>query len=206
MLKRFSMAVARGKRSALPRLWLMTDSERMTDPARAVAALPPGSGVVLRHRDARQRRRLAEQLRPVCRRRRLVLLIAGDWRLAAALRCDGVHLPERMVAAGPAPGLRLWSRRAIVTAAAHSEIAMRLAQRLNVDAVMLAPVLATPSHPHARVLGRVGTAAMTKRACVPIVALGGLSARTLTQLNGIAFYGVAGVGFAAKKERFVGKN
>lgn len=171
----------------------MTDSARMRNPLRAVAGLPSGSGVVLRHRDGHARRRLAEQLQPMCRRRRLVLLIAGDWRLAAALRCDGVHLPERVVAAGPAPGLRLWSRRAIVTAAAHSKSAVRRARRLKVDAVMLAPVLRTPSHPRARVLGRVGTAAIANQAEVPIIALGGINVETLNQLNGSAIYGAAGV-------------
>lgn len=193
------MAVARGRRSSgVPRLWLMTDSTRMRNPIQAVAALPQGSGVVVRHRDNDKRRSLAQHLRGVCRKKRLVMLIAGDWRLAVSLNCDGVHLPERTVIAGPAPGLRLWGRRRVITAAAHSKIAVRRAGGLNVDAVMLAPVLQTPSHPHAPVLGRLRSAAIVNRAHAPIIALGGIGPRTLNELNGIAVYGVAGVGFAAE--------
>lgn len=192
------MAVARGRRAVLPRLWLMTDSTRMRDPASIAESLPPGSGLILRHRDAAIRRHWAERVRPVCLRKRLVMLVAGDWRLAAALRCEGVHLSEQTVAAGPAPGLRLWRRMrpALLTAAAHSQRAVQRAARLGADAVFLAPVLATPSHPKARILGRVGTAAIVSRTPVRILALGGIGPRQFAQLNGIAVYGVAGVSFA----------
>lgn len=81
--------------SPLPALWLMTD-ERVEATALLAAAgrLPKGrAGIVFRHyRTApAARRALFDALRVIARRRRLVLLLAGDARLAAAWRADGVH-------------------------------------------------------------------------------------------------------------------
>jgi thiamine-phosphate pyrophosphorylase len=82
----------RGKRRDLPRLWLFTDDRRLPDPRAAVAGLPRGrAGVVLRHDADPDRLRLGRDLARICRQRRLILVVAGDARLAAALRA-GVHL------------------------------------------------------------------------------------------------------------------
>ena len=76
----------------MPALWLFTDAQRLPDPRGAVARLPRGlCGVVLRHDDDPDRRALALDLARLCRRRRLVLVVAGDTRLALALGA-GIHL------------------------------------------------------------------------------------------------------------------
>ncbi len=81
---------ARGGR--VPPLWLFTDSARLRDPRAAVARLPRGlAGVVFRHDDDQERAHLARDLARTCRARRLILVVAGDARLAAALGA-GVHL------------------------------------------------------------------------------------------------------------------
>jgi thiamine-phosphate pyrophosphorylase len=185
----------------MPWLWLMSDQARLRDPAAVVPRLPRGSAVILRHGDSAARRLLAPGLKRVCDARRVGLVIAGDWRLAAALRCAGVHLPEASLARGCWAGLRLWrrARRAVLTASAHSESGIRVARRAGVDLVLLSPVLPTPSHPERTALGRMGLARRVRAAGVPIVALGGINARTITQLNGSGVVGVAGVGFAAEK-------
>lgn len=188
----------RGRRRRVPHLWLMTDSTRGIDAVAAARRLPPGSGVIVRHGDDRARRDLARRLAPLCKARRVVLLIAADWRLAAALRADGVHAPERMVQRGPPAGLRLWrrARRGLLSASAHAAGAARRALACRADAVLIAPVLPTASHPGRTPLGRVRFAAAARGLPAPVIALGGMAPATLRQLNGIRCWGVAGVGFA----------
>ena len=81
-----------GGLNRLPRLWLFTDERRLADPRASVARLPRGkAGVVLRHDGYPDRAALGRDLARICRERRLVLVVAGDVRLAAKLRA-GVHL------------------------------------------------------------------------------------------------------------------
>src|SRR6185437_11986089 len=82
----------RRRRSDVPPLWLFTDSRRLPNPRPAVAKLPRGlAGVVLRHDNDPNRATLGRDLARICRVRRLLLVVAGDVHLAAALRA-GVHL------------------------------------------------------------------------------------------------------------------
>lgn len=191
MLTHFSMSVrARSVKTGLPHLWLMTDSERMTDPVAAAHRLPAGSAIILRHRAASERARLAMKLARICRARRLRLLIAGDWRLAAALRCDGVHLSEAAARRGPEPGLRLWRRRRLLTISFHGNGSW---PAVACDATILGAILPTASHPGRTTLGTLKAARLARQRHV--IALGGVNAATLKQLNGIRLAGVAGVGF-----------
>ena len=135
----------RRARSPLPAIWLMSDAKRLPDPETAMRALPRGSALILRHTDAGHLGRLARRLAPICLQRGVVLLIAGDWRLAASVGAAGVHLSEQAAHRGLAPGGRLWARRRIVTAAAHGARGLRAGK--STSAVLLAPVFATKSHP-----------------------------------------------------------
>jgi len=177
----------------VPSVILMTDSVRLPDPCAAARLLPPGSAVILRHYDAPERATLARELARICRRARVHLLIAGDWRLALAVGADGVHLPENMVWG------RAWGRKPqfLVTAAAHSEVAIRRAARIGVDAVLLSPVFPTASHPGANVIGPLRFALWCQSSPVPIYALGGIDAMTVRRLKGSGFAGIAAIGALA---------
>ena len=82
----------RRHRKSLPGLWLMTDERVADDRLLAAArALPRGrAGIILRHyrTPPAQRRALFDALRAIARRRRLVLLLAGPARAAAAWRAE----------------------------------------------------------------------------------------------------------------------
>lgn len=67
------------RRQSLPEQWLITDArtgERLLD---AVRRLPPGSGIIFRHRHlaGRQRERLLAKVRRIARARRVILLEEG---------------------------------------------------------------------------------------------------------------------------------
>ena len=121
-------------------LVLMTD-DRKADWARAARALPRGSVVVVRARDAKQRLALAKALQGIA-----PLLIADDPGLAAEIGAAGLHLPASAHEGSGALARAFphW----IITASAHSLRALMGAQVL--DAVFLSPVFATASHKQAR--------------------------------------------------------
>lgn len=185
----------RGGLWVLPSLWLMTDAVRMEDPVAAVLRLPRGSGVILRHTDPARLRALAEILVPLCRRRRVMCLIAGDWRLAARLKADGVHLPERMARYGTVAATLLWRRQSghVLTTAAHGLRAMVDGVRLKTDAILLAPVFTTASHPRTRTLGAVRFTALVRQVSCPVLALGGITAGTIKRLTASGASGIAGI-------------
>jgi thiamine-phosphate pyrophosphorylase len=160
----------------------MTD-ERKADWLRAVQALPRGSVVVVRARDAARRRTLAEELYGSAR-----LLIADDPALAEEIGAAGLHLPEeRMRQAGH------WRARHpdwIITSSAHSLRALMGAHHL--DAVFLSPIFATSSHKGARPLTPVRGAMIADHAPVPVYALGGITARNAALLAP-SFSGIAAI-------------
>lgn len=175
----------------LPALWLVTDSRRLPDPLAAAALLPRGAGVVFRHYDHPARRALAGRLAALCRQRGLVLLVAGDARLARHVRAAGLHLPEACMMDAAGSGARAGG---LITAAAHSRAAVARAADLGLNAVFLSPVFATRSHPGAAGLGAAGFARIARAAPLPVYALGGITAANVSGLTGSGAAGVAAIG------------
>ncbi len=182
-----NMRHARGR--ALPAVVLMTDDMRVADWAAAAAALPRGSAVVVRHRDPADRERLARQLQPICRTRRVALLIADDAALAQRVGADGVHLPEKRIA--KLPGVRARNRRWLVTSSAHDAAAIRRAR--DADAVFVSPVFATASHVERAALGAVRFAAMAREGRF-VYALGGMETKTIRRLLAHRVVGIGLIG------------
>ena len=164
-------------------LVLMTD-DRAADWAGAARRLPRDSVVVVRARDAKRRRALAQELSGLA-----TLLIADDPALAEEIGAAGLHLPQaRMKEAAH------WRARHtgwIITSSAHSLKALMGAHML--DAVFLSPVFATVSHPDAKPLTPVRAAFVAAHAPVPVYALGGVTARNAALLAP-AFSGIAAIG------------
>jgi thiamine-phosphate pyrophosphorylase len=175
-----------------PALVLMTDDARAIDWPSAVRALPRGSAVVVRHRDARARETLARALRSLCAVRGLRLLIADDAKLALRVRADGVHVPERQVAR--IAGLKARHPRWFVSASAHGARPVGAAARASADAVLIAPAFATASHPGRRVLGALRVARLASEARIPAYALGGIDAVSVQRVSAARLSGIALIG------------
>jgi len=151
----------------------MTDERQGERLWTALERLPPGAGIVFRHYrlSGEERRVLFERVKGVSRRRRLTLIVAGEWLPGA----DGVH--NRL-----GPGLR--------TASAHDSAELRRAAR-GADLVFLGPVHATRSHPGGPALGAAGFDRLARRARVPVIALGGMDSARFRALRHA--YGWAGI-------------
>ncbi|PKQ05918.1 MAG: hypothetical protein CVT73_10950, partial [Alphaproteobacteria bacterium HGW-Alphaproteobacteria-12] len=111
----------------------VTDAQRMPDPEKALAALPRGSALIWRSYGAAPDTIRLRHLSAHAKSKDCVVLIAGAPHLSRRLGTQGLHLPERMLTRryengyllslhGLPPGL-------IVTAACHSEQAVRAAAR-----------------------------------------------------------------------------
>jgi thiamine-phosphate pyrophosphorylase len=181
---------ARLRRSGLNAggLILMTDDLRLPDPFAAARALPPGSLLILRARDAARRAQLAKTLLPLVRQRGLIFLIADDAKLARAVGVHGLHLPEAR--ARQAAHWRAKNPGWLITASAHSLRAVLAAR--GADAVLLSPVFATQSHDEARPLSPARARLIARNIPVPLFALGGVTAQNAALLSG--FSGLAAIG------------
>lgn len=153
------------RRHPLPTRWLFTDERQGNRLWRALARLPRGGGVVFRHYHLppKDRRALFGQVQQVARRRGLLLLLAGSVAEAIAWRADGIHGSDRR--RPPSPML--------ATRAAHRGKDLMTAARDARDAVFLSPLFETRSHPETGPLGTMRFAALTRRARLPVIALGG---------------------------------
>jgi thiamine-phosphate pyrophosphorylase len=171
-------------------LVLVTDDERLADPLAAALRLPKGSMVIVRARDAERRQALAESLR--ARTRGLILLAADDPVLAD--RLHGLHLPEKR--ARDAAHWRALRPHWLITVAAHSACALHIAYA---DAALLSPVFATKSHPKAHPLTAVRARLIARHALLPVVALGGVTARNAPLLKGFAGFAAIGALSGSRK-------
>jgi thiamine-phosphate pyrophosphorylase len=160
----------------------MTGDDRLFDPIRAARALPKGSLVIVRSRDANRRHALGEALR--ANTNGLILLAADDPALAGILH--GLHLPE--IRAQDAAHWRALHPDWIITVAAHSARGLHAP---HADAVLLSPVFATQSHPTARALTPARARLIARAALLPVLALGGVTARNAALLSG--FSGIAAI-------------
>ena len=176
----WARAVKRRTHAQHPILWLFTDATRGRDPLAAAARLPKGlCGVVFRHDGAANRAALGRALARICRARRLGLVVAGDARLAQALRA-GIHLRG-----GRWPGVVAANLRPtrLVTSSAHDYKELRRARLAGAAIVFLSPAFPTESHPGAPALGAARWAALARGGgCAAVYALGGVNGTTAKRL------------------------
>lgn len=172
----------------LPPVVMVTDWARARDPLPLAEALPKGAGLVFRHYEDPDRVTLARKLAALAKRRRLFLVVAADWRLAAKLSAAGIHLPEGLARSGRLAPLLGWARRygKTITMACHSPSALALAARLGINNAVLSPAFPTASHPGAPAIGALRFRLWARQAKLPVYALGGMDAGKMRALGGIA--------------------
>lgn len=177
----------KSERKTLPALLFLTDPGRIADPVAALTRLPRRAdghlGVVFRHFGAKNRVETAQKLKKLCARRNWILLIGADPALAAHIRADGVHLPERMAAA--AQSMKHRRPNWIVTAAAHNRKALNRYE--NVDAFLLSTAFPSesPSVAGKKALYRRGLAGAARSTKTPLYALGGVNGKNIKSVENI---------------------
>lgn len=165
----------------IPHLWLLSDPRLGDEWLRVLDRMPRGSGLILRDQA------LAEEAARKCRARGVQLFIAGDACLARKIAADGVwwrahELKPRRV-----------DRKLRHLGAAHNRQELVRAERAGVAAVLLSPLFATRSHPGQAALGVCRFGLLLRSAHVPVIALGGITARSNQRLHGLDIYGIAAI-------------
>ncbi len=179
-----------------PRVYLVTERQRVADlaaaVARALAGLPPRTvAVQLREKDlpARDLLALARKLRDACAAAGQPLLVNDRLDVALAAGADGVHLPSAGVP--PAEVRRLLGPGALVAVSCHGAGDVTRALAGGADFATFGPVFDTPSK--RRYGPPVGPDALRRAAALglPLVALGGVD---LSSAPAVVRCGAAGVG------------
>lgn len=167
----------------------MTDDRLTVNWVNAALALPAGSALIVRHRNSQAREKLALVLLQVCRRRRVLLIVAEDFHLARRIHADGVHVPARL--AGRIPGLRASNKDWIITTSVHSLGARLRSERLSPDAMLVSPLFETASHAGQSSLGTTRVAAIVSGSRLPCFALGGIEASNVSMVSALPVQGIA---------------
>lgn len=176
----------------VPRLILMTDDDRLADPASIIPSLPAGSAVIVRSRSDSRREQCAHAISNLCRHHQITLLISYN-APPAKLIGDGVHVPQE--------GRKNWRQTdfcrlqpCLVTTSAHDLAAAQRGTAWGADAILLSPIFATQSHPGAKSLGVWRGAAISRHLNIPTIALGGMDDVTISRALNLKFFGCAGIG------------
>ena len=155
--------------------------------ARATRALENGIRLLqVREPDAAIRDALTTRLLAEARIVGARVLVNGTVDDARRLGCDGVHWTARALSAATSR-----PRDLVVGASCHTRAEIAHAGALDVDFVVMGPVLATPTHPDARPLGWQGFAAAIQGTCVPVFALGGIQPLDLDTAIAHGAHGIA---------------
>ncbi|MBL0925922.1 MAG: thiamine phosphate synthase [Sphingomonadaceae bacterium] len=179
-------------RHPLPRIWLMTDPRFGDELPDAVRRLPTGSGVVFRHYELSEpgRHLLFGRLARICRRRGIVILLAGTEKDARHWHANGFHRRSS------------GKSRLIHSMAVHDRTELALARQLRADLVFISPLFATASHREQRPLGRLAFNRLAKQAGpMKVIALGGVTPARARTLPRSLIHGWAGIDAFRKKRR-----
>lgn len=174
----------------LPAFFALTDPQRTPDPVALARALPPGSGLVLRHFGLKAHIALAGRLARIARQRRLVFLVANDPGLARRCGASGVHWPQAQ-----AHRARVWARREpgwLQTASAHDRSSC-VKPAAGIQAVFLSAVFESASPSAGPAIGLVLAQRWARSAQKPVYALGGVDQDTIDRLDASAMAGVCAV-------------
>lgn len=135
-----------------------------------------------------------EQAYPLCKQQQAVLLMNSTLQYPAA---DGIHLTSRELMA-----VRLDSAQALtlrtdnsqwLAASCHNLEQLQHAQSIGVDFVVLAPVLATKTHPDAVALGWEQFTDLVNKVNLPVYALGGMAKSSLSKAQQSGAQGIAAI-------------
>jgi 8-oxo-dGTP diphosphatase len=135
--------------------------------------------------DVKRVQAFAESVVALADRSEARVLVNGSEDIARGCGAAGVHWTSRELAAA-----RARPRDLLVAASCHTPVDIARATDLDLDFVVLGPVLPTPTHPDARPLGWQGFEEAVAGTGVPVFALGGLAAG---DLDGAIAHGAHGI-------------
>lgn len=131
----------------------------------------------------------ARQICALCRRYGVPFIVNDDLDIALACGADGVHVGQDDMPA--AEVRRRAGRRLIVGVSAHTPEEARLAEAAGADYLGAGAVFGSATKTDASLLTPAGLQAVCAAVHIPVVAIGGVNARNILQLQGSGAAGAA---------------
>jgi len=126
---------------------------------------------------------------PLCKQKGAELIINSAVEDAYELNVDGIHLTSQdLMALKNKPQGYTW-----ISASCHNQHELFHAQKIGVDFVVIAPVLATKTHPETEPLGWDAFKLLVDSVNLPVFALGGMQKKELPFVQSIGAQGIAGI-------------
>ncbi|MBS0505613.1 MAG: thiamine phosphate synthase [Proteobacteria bacterium] len=164
---------------ALPRIWMLTDERQGEALWAALARLPKGAGVIVRHYSLLETKRQA-LARQIAQRGIFVAYSGSD---SAARRAGAKAVYGKAKTPGRLP--RLFP--------VHNCREILAAERAGATLLLLSPTFPTRSHPGAKTLGPLGFARLARTARAPVIALGGMTPKRFKRLKSFGAQGWAAI-------------
>ena len=131
----------------------------------------------------------AKQICALCRRYGVPFIVNDDLDVALACGADGIHVGQDDMPA--AKVRRRAGRRLIVGVSAHTPEEARLAEAAGADYLGAGAVFGSATKTDASLLTPAGLQAVCAAVHIPVVAIGGVNARNILQLQGSGAAGAA---------------
>ena len=131
----------------------------------------------------------AKQICALCRRYGVPFIVNDDLDVALACGADGIHVGQDDMPA--AEVRRRAGRRLIVGVSAHTPEEARLAEAAGADYLGAGAVFGSATKTDASLLTPAGLQAVCAAVHIPVVAIGGVHARNILQLQGSGAAGAA---------------
>lgn len=138
--------------------------------------------------DVNEYRKLAHIVISMCHEYGARVVLNNDTGLVQDLGADGVQLNSRVLMQ---LNERPLAEDKLVIASCHDSRELHQAEAVNADAVLLSPVLDTPSHPGAITLGWKKFQQLAGQCAIPVYALGGMNPDSLQQARNHGAIGIA---------------
>jgi thiamine-phosphate pyrophosphorylase len=164
---------------ALPRVWMLTDERQGEAMWDAIARLPMGAGVVVRHYSL-----------PLVGRLEMARRIRGSGRFVAFAGTE-----EEAQQAGTHAVYGASRRRGHLPRLypVHNRSEIRAAERAGAALLLVSPVFPTRSHPGATTLGPHRFARLAASTRTPVIALGGMTSTRFRRLQKFGAQGWAAI-------------
>lgn len=162
---------------------LLTDLNNMLDNGIKLiqARIKPLSTAAVEH--------FFEQAIPLCAEKGGSLLVNSAVKNVAKLNVEGIHLTAQdLMSLKQRPAAYIW-----VAASCHNLLELQHAEQIGVDFVVIAPVLATNTHPDADPLGWEKFQTLTSMVNLPVYALGGMKKQDTYTAQRAGAQGIAGI-------------
>lgn len=132
----------------------------------------------------------ARQIAARCMENKVIPLLNARPDYVQSIEGAGLHLDSQQL-------MRIKSRpvaaERCLSASCHNAAELAQAERVDVDVVLLSPVLPTSTHAHGPTLGWTGLAELAKNSCLPVYALGGMTTAHLGQAQFAGCQGIASI-------------